>query len=95
MTADTEDEKSTVTDVSDTPKTDSQAADGAKRPRPRVRRRTVLTILAAILAVGLLVVLPAVISAQPGFFGRYPELAGAYESWSTSPHAEAGCEQCH
>lgn len=95
MTADTEDERSTVKDASDTSMTDSQAAGGAKRPRPRVRRRTVLTILAAILAVGLLVVLPAVLSARPGFFGRYPELAETYESWSTSPHAEVGCEQCH
>ena len=49
----------------------------------------------SVLALLLLVVLPGFLATRPGFFGRVPSLSEKYETWSTSTHAEAGCEECH
>lgn len=80
-------------------------------PRPRgIARRSLRTgsgghrpgghhgILAfglAVLAVLVLIVLPGYLAVQPGFFGHFPSLTKQYGPWSSSTHAEAGCEGCH
>ncbi len=61
---------------------------------PRSRHR-LLTAGLAVLAVLVLVVLPAYLTSRPGYFSKYPGLADKYGPWSKSTHAEAGCEACH
>lgn len=58
------------------------------------RRRVVIGGI-VVMAVALLVVVPAYLSARPGFFSRYPALHDEYSAWSSSTHAEVGCEECH
>ncbi len=59
------------------------------------RRRWLPIAGAALVALLLLIVLPAYLSMQPGYFGRYPSLADKHGPWKTSAHAEVRCEQCH
>lgn len=61
---------------------------------PRRRRIILAGIGGVVLVIGLIVV-PALIAARPGFFGRFPEFTEKYEPWSTSSHAAVGCEECH
>lgn len=60
-----------------------------------MRRRRLIVAGVAVLAFMLLVVLPGYLALQPAFFGRYPALATKHEPWSTSTHAEVGCQACH
>jgi len=60
--------------------------------RARERRNRVVLIGAIAL---LLVLVPMVLVVQRGYFKRIPALAREYEPWSTSPHAEVGCAECH
>ncbi len=60
---------------------------------PRRRRLIVASLI--VLAIVLLVVIPGFLGTRPGFFGRVPSLNEKYETWSTSTHLEAGCEECH
>ena len=71
------------------------AADEQPRRRGAATRKRLVRIGVVVLAVLLLIVLPGYLAAQPGFFGRYPGLSEQYEPWSSSTHAEAGCEGCH
>jgi len=48
-----------------------------------------------VLALMLLLGLPAYLTTLPGFFGRYPKLAEQHAPWLKSTHAEVGCEDCH
>jgi len=59
-------------------------------------RRKRLVRVGAIAAVLLVVVgVPVALTMQPSFFGRVPALAAEYKPWSTSAHAEVGCDGCH
>jgi len=59
-------------------------------------RRRVLTVAGAVaLVVVVFAVLPGWIATQGFYLRRFPDLRHAYETWSTSTHAEAGCVQCH
>lgn len=49
----------------------------------------------AVLALVLLVLIPGFLATRPGFFARFPSLKDKQKAWSTSTHAEAGCESCH
>jgi hypothetical protein len=62
---------------------------------PLASRTRIVRIAGVALAVLLLVVVPGFLAMRPGFFGRYPALAAQYDPWTTSSHAEVGCEQCH
>jgi len=59
------------------------------------RRKRLLIAGLVVLVVFLLLVLPGILASRPSFFGRYPGLSAKYEPWSTSSHAETGCEECH
>ncbi|HEX9092747.1 MAG TPA: cytochrome c3 family protein [Coriobacteriia bacterium] len=64
----------------------SRAAGGRRR----------LAIAGAIaLAVFVLLVVPGYLASRPGFFSRFPALGAQYTPWTTSTHAEVGCEGCH
>lgn len=63
--------------------------------RITLTRRRAIIVAAVAAAIVLFVVVPAYLSSLPGFFGRYPALNDQYTAWSTSTHAEVGCEQCH
>jgi hypothetical protein len=83
--------------VKDSKATETGAKDphkGSASARPANRRRR-LAIAGVTLAVLLLVVLPGYLTAQRGFFARYPGLTKQYAPWAVSTHAEAGCESCH
>jgi len=66
-----------------------------RRPAAPGRRRRLVRTGAVVAVVVLLVGVPIVLTMQPGFFGRMPALAEQYNPWSTSAHAEVGCEGCH
>lgn len=59
--------------------------------RSRIVLRTVALGVLLALAFGV----PAYLTAQPGYFRRYPLMAAKWEPWSTSTHVEAGCAGCH
>ncbi len=59
------------------------------------RRRKLVSAGIVVLALLLLVGLPGYLALQPGFFGRYPDLTDKHEPWTTSTHAEVGCQDCH
>jgi hypothetical protein len=40
-------------------------------------------------------VIPGYIASQPQFWARYPGTSEAYKTWSTSVHADVGCQSCH
>ncbi|MGB4593554.1 MAG: cytochrome c3 family protein [Coriobacteriia bacterium] len=59
------------------------------------RRHRLLIAGAIVLAVAVLLILPAYLTTRAGFFSRYPALTEKYGPWSESTHTEAGCEGCH
>ncbi len=59
------------------------------------RRRGFAIAGIVLLALLLLVALPGYLSMRPGFFGRYTSLADKHKPWTTSTHAEVGCQECH
>jgi hypothetical protein len=59
------------------------------------KRRLLLRLGAALLAVTLLALVPGYIASQPSFLQRYPYLGGEYRTWSTSVHAKVACQRCH
>jgi hypothetical protein len=69
-------------------------AEPAQDRGPAKRRRLVRV---GAFALGLVVLLgvPGYLAAQPSFFARYPGVAARYTPWTTSTHAEVGCEACH
>lgn len=92
---DADDERSTVSDEHDMPEAAERLSWRDRLARLRMRRRTAITVTIAVLAVLALLVLPAYLSSRPSFFGRYEGLAGQYDSWAESTHAEVSCEDCH
>jgi hypothetical protein len=59
------------------------------------RRRKLLWVAVAVLAIGLLIALPAFIGTRPGFLGRYTNLDAQHEAWQTSAHSSVNCGGCH
>jgi len=47
------------------------------------------------LAIIVLVIVPGYLSSRPEWLQRYSKLDPAYQTWSTSVHAKATCQQCH
>lgn len=73
-------------------------AFGRARETTRVtpgKRRLLLRLGIAALAVTALAVVPGCLASQPGFLRRYSYLGGEYQTWSTSVHAKVACQQCH
>ncbi|PKQ19331.1 MAG: hypothetical protein CVT66_10740 [Actinobacteria bacterium HGW-Actinobacteria-6] len=66
-----------------------QGLTDARRPHRIVRLGLV------VLALTVLVGLPAYLSSHAGFFAKYPGLSAQYEPWAKSTHLEAGCSGCH
>jgi hypothetical protein len=77
-------------------KTTSGTTAGAGAVRSgRSRRFRLLVGAGAVAAVLLFAVLPGYVASRPRFFARYPSIAEKVSTWSTSPHAEALCSDCH
>ncbi|PKQ29552.1 MAG: hypothetical protein CVT60_04725 [Actinobacteria bacterium HGW-Actinobacteria-10] len=82
------------------PEVAPDAMTPTRRPQPvgtdaPVRRRRIVRAAIVIAAFAVLGLVPALLTLQPTFYRHIDSLAGQYEPWSTSTHAEAGCEACH
>jgi len=53
--------------------------------------RYVLTVFVIV----VLIAVPGYLSTRPDTFAHYDSLETEYRSWSTSTHAEVGCDDCH
>lgn len=49
----------------------------------------------AAFVIAVLIAVPAYISTRPNTFAHYDALNSEYLSWTTSTHAEVGCDDCH
>jgi len=67
------------------------AGDAPRTGRGSARVRTLVVAVIVVVVIAV----PLILVAQPGYFGRVPALANQYRPWSTSAHAEVGCEECH
>lgn len=59
------------------------------------RRRLVLRLGIAALAVVIFVIVPGYIATRPQFVSRYADLGEQYHAWSVSVHAQVPCQNCH
>jgi hypothetical protein len=59
------------------------------------RRRILLRVGIALLAVTIFVIVPGYVASRPAFMKHYANYEAAYETWSTSVHVKVACQQCH
>ncbi len=74
---------------------DEHAEPGPPAAKPRRRMPWKWLVGAAIVLVVLALVVPVWSTLQPGYYQRYPSLAGRMHNWSTSTHARVPCSGCH
>lgn len=59
------------------------------------RKRLLIRVgIAGVALVGL-VLLPGYLATRPAFLERYARMGGAFETWSDSAHAKVPCQRCH
>lgn len=73
---------------------DMTTAEGAGPEAPRRRMRFPLKSALALAVIALLGV-PIFSMLQPGYYGRYPDLAARMGNWRQSTHARIPCSGCH
>lgn len=59
------------------------------------KRRLVVRLVAAAVAVAFLLIIPGYLSSRSEFLERYESMDAAYRSWASSTHAEVACRSCH
>jgi len=59
------------------------------------RRALLVRLGIAALLITVFVLVPGFVATRSGFLGRYTGLSKAHETWSTSVHAQAACQECH
>lgn len=70
-------------------------ADGGKR---RMTKRRILALVVGalvVLAIMAALIVPLVLTLQPSYYERYPDLQGRIQAWRTSTHAPFACADCH
>ena len=74
---------------------------GARAPRwwaqrtPAEKRHFVARTGLIVLAVVVLVAIPAYLALQPAFLERFPAYENVYLTWHESTHADVSCQRCH
>ena len=76
---------------------DADAVTSGAPDKPRKKRRFSwkIAVLVALLALFVLLALPAFSTLQPRYYERYPDLGTRMDNWHTSTHALVGCDECH
>ncbi|MBE0417099.1 MAG: hypothetical protein IBX63_04995 [Coriobacteriia bacterium] len=62
---------------------------------PAEKRHFAARVGLVVLALVVLVVIPAYLASKPSFMQRYAAFEPAYETWTESLHDRVSCQQCH
>jgi hypothetical protein len=81
-------------EAAETPET-ADAPEAPETPHPKRRRWIKIGLVAALIALFVIVALPAFSTLQPRYYERYPDLGTRMDNWHTSTHALVGCDECH
>lgn len=68
---------------------------GLRGMSPAARTRFAFTVIAVVVALTATVIVPGYISSRPQFMERYEGVENEYDTWASSVHVSATCQDCH